>query len=339
MNRLFFNRSFYFIAIALLASIIILSLSISSSSLISQYPELAIGITYDLTLTAPLLYLFLIWKTKIPNTTVVPFFILSIIVASLIIPADQQIHLSFIKKWIIPIVEIGVMSFIGFSVYKTVKTFRAVNNKDADILTVLEKTSEQVIPIPVLNKAIAFEISAIYYAFFRWRKPVLGENSFTYHKKSGKITLYLAIIFIIGIETIVLHFIVARWSEIIAWILTISSAYVLLQIFAHLKAVYQRPIEIDDNRLFVRYGLFSGTEIELNNIRDVQSSFQMPEDKKGIKQVALLGELEQFNTKIHLHKESTFYGLYGKKDKFVTLLLYVDEQEQFKKLITSNDSN
>lgn len=328
------NRSLYLFGFLFLTLIFVVSFGVSYSTLIITYPELAIGITFDLAFTAPLLYLILIWKTRIPKTTVVPFFVVGITIATFIVPAEQQIYLSLIKTWILPILEVGLIGFIGYSVYKTVKTYRTEKDKNSDLLKILEETTERVVGIPALNKAVAFEIAVLYYAFISWRQPKPTGKTFTYHKKSGKITLYSAIIFIIGIETVVLHIVVSRWNEIIAWILTVSSAYVLLQILAHLKAVYQRPLEIIENRLLVKYGLFRGSEIELDNIEKVESSFQMPEYKKGLKQVALLGELEQFNTRIHLRKESDFYGLYGKKNKYKTLLLFVDEQDDFIKLIT-----
>lgn len=339
MKATIFDRKFYWLAYALLLSIIALSLSISFSSLSVKYPELAVGITYDLTLTAPLLYLFIIWKTKIPKTTVAPFLLASVIFASYIIPAEQQYHLSTIKMWLIPILELGVLSFLGFSVYRTVKAYKSVKDKDSDIIKVLREVSQKVIKIPILAKILAFEIAVIYYAFFSWKKASLTDKTFTYHKKSGKLSLFGVIIFVVGIETLVLHYFVAQWNWYVAWFLTFSSAYVFMLLFAHSKAMYQRPIEFIGEKLHIRYGIFGETEIELDKIKDIELSSIPTNEQDNSKHISILADLEHFNTKIHLKEKTTFSGLYGMKEEYKTLLLYIDEAEEFKEFVTNNSGN
>ncbi len=339
MNAIKLNRSTYFLAYGIPFAIIVFSISLAFSSLFSTYPELAIGITYDLTLTSPLIYLFFIRKTNIPKITVVPFFILGVIIASYLIPPQQQYHLGLVKTWILPIVEIGIVGFISYSVYKTVKNYRNLKTTHTDVYKIIQEVSKKTATIPILAKAIAFEIAVFYYAFVSWKKFTPSEKNFTYHKKSGNLTLYAAIILLIAVETFVFHMLIARWNEIIAWILTISSLYVLIQIFAHIKAMLQRPIEITKDKLLIRYGLFGDTEIDLNNIESIEFTNTFTEDKTDVRQVAILKEIEQFNTKISLKEKETYRGFYGIKSKYKTLLLFVDEQEKFKGLIEKNDSN
>ena len=121
--------------------------------------------------------------------------------------------------------------------------------------------------------------------------------------------------------------------------MTISSLYVSLQLFAHIKAIFQRPIEISDEKLFVRYGLFGDAEIDLKILKRLNFLPCCPHEKEGVKRLSLLGELEQFNTKILLKHEAELNGFYGIKSKCKTLLLFVDETEKFKNLITTNDAN
>lgn len=337
MTKTFLNRSFYYLAYLFLAAIFTLSFVFSNTSLLIKYPELAVGITLDLTLMAPLLYAFVIWKTKIPKTTIVPFFVISTIIASNLVPADQQFYLSQIKTWVIPIIEIGVLGFLAFTVYKTVIAYRAAKDKDSDIFNVLFEVSNKLFGNKLFAKLLAFELAVIYFAFFSWRKPKLTANTFTYHKKSGKLVLYGAIIFIIVAEAIVIHILLAEWNFYVAWILTLSSLYLSLQLFAHFKAMYQRPIEIIGDKLYVRYGLFGGGKIELRNIERIESSMIKPNETENVKQVSLLGEIEQFNTKIQLKEKATFSGFYGKEDDYKTLLLFVDEKEEFKKLVSDSE--
>lgn len=336
MNIAIIDRNTYLLAFGITALIFIVSISLAFSPFIIAHPEIAVGITYDLTLTSPLLYLFFIRKTKIPNTTVVPILIIGIILASYIIPAEQQFHLSLIKGWLLPVVEILLLSYVGLSIYNTVKTYKSLRSKDSDIISVINEVCHQKFSIPFIANALAFEITVIYYAFISWKGSVSNEAIFSYHKKSGKIALFAALIFIIGLETIVLHIFVAKWNVLIAWILTISSFYLLLQLFAHLKAVHQRPIELTDDKLFIRYGLFDGTEINLENIDKVEFTTNKPTDKSLVKQVALLGDMEQFNTIIHLKNSEIFTGFYGIRNEYKTLILFIDEKERFLQSITQN---
>lgn len=339
VNRFASNKLFYLAGIVILTLIFALSFGLAFSSLLIVHPELAIGVTYDLTLTAPLIYLLLIWKTKIPKTTVVPVFVIGVILASFLVPAENQFHLSLIKRWVLPLVEIGLVGFIGFSVYKTVKTYRKIKDRDSDFLVILQKTCLDAFGNPLLANALAFEIAVLYYGFLSWKGFKTNKTTFSYHKKIGKIVLYSAIIFIIGLETAVVHVLISRWNNIAAWVLTISSVYIIIQIYGHLKAVLQRPIEILGNKLFVRFGLFSGTEIEISNIEFIESATNRPAEMTGVKQVSLLGDFEQINTKIQLKSEAEYFGAYGIKERYKTLLLFVDEPEEFREAINLNDVN
>lgn len=339
MNVAILNRSSPLLIYGLPTLIIFCATTIAFTPFFAQHPELAIGITYDLTLSAPLLYLFLIRKTKIPKITVVPFFTVGIIIASFILPGEQQSHLDFIKFWIAPVVELGVLAFVGLSAYKTFQTYKFLKGKSSDVLTILRETCRKTLTFPILANVFAFEIAVFYYAFLSWKKSKPAANTFTYHKKNGAIALYAAFIFIISMETIVIHVLVAMWSALLAWILTLSSLYIVWLFFAHIKAILQRPIEVADDKVFIRYGLLGEAEIDLDNIESVELSSVPPAEKDDAKRISPLGELEQFNTIIQLKQESTTNGFYGIKSKYKTLLLFVDENQKFKQLITTNDTN
>ena len=114
MNTATINRFSLLFAYGLPPFIIVFAAGLALTPLVAQYPELAIGITYDLTLTAPLLYLFLTRKTQLPKITAIPIFVVGVFLASTLLPKDQQFHLNFIKTWFLPIVEIGIVGVIGF---------------------------------------------------------------------------------------------------------------------------------------------------------------------------------------------------------------------------------
>ena len=104
--------------------LILICVAIGLSSIPVTYPEMAVGVTIDLTISAPLIYLLLIRKTDIPKITVIPFFTGGILIASYILPIEQQYSLGMIKLWLLPVVELVALFYIGSLVRKTVRKFR-----------------------------------------------------------------------------------------------------------------------------------------------------------------------------------------------------------------------
>ena len=296
--------------------------------------ELSIGITVDLLLTAPLVYFLLIRKTKIPNTTVVPFLILGLVIGLLILPSENQYYLRLFKAWVLPIVEISILFYILYKVRGAIQTFKLKKLGSLDFYTTLKNTCSELLPKALVVPFVT-EISVIYYGFLYWKKRTIKENEFTYHKDSGTITLFIAIIFIIGIETLVLHHLLAKWSTVAAWILTILSIYSGIQFLGFLKSMIKRPISIENNTLFLRYGIMNETAICLSTINSVEISSKEIEFNDETRRLSILGELEGHNVIIRLKEENTLTGLYGTRRTYKNIALYVDKKVEFKDCIES----
>ena len=73
---------------------------------------LSSAITFDLLITTPILYYLIIRKRSIPKTTIIPVFILGIIVASIILPQAHQGYLELVKTWFLPLLELGVFTYL-----------------------------------------------------------------------------------------------------------------------------------------------------------------------------------------------------------------------------------
>lgn len=295
--------------------------------------ELSIGLTFDLTLVIPFVYFLLIRKQNIPKITVVPFFIIGIVVASFVLPNEGQFYLSQIKQWLLPAVEITIFSIIVYKVRQLRKTFHQESSVNQDFFSAFKLAAEQVLPKKIIGP-FATEIAVIYYGFIRWKKHKIQENEFTYHKESGSLALIYVIIFLIFVEATAIHLVLDRWSSLAAWILTILSLYSALQVFGFARAMNKRPIAIEDNQLLLRYGLFSESTIDLENIANVQVSTAEIELNDTTRKLSPLGELESHNVVIELNEETTLSGLYGKKSRYKTIVLHVDEKEEFVQALT-----
>lgn len=296
--------------------------------------KLAIGITFDLLLTVPFVYFLLIRKTKIPKTTVVPFLIFGMIICSIILPSEHQYYLNLFKTWAFPLIELLILSFVIYTFRKGVKRYQFNKKESFDFFTTLKNTCNEILPKGLVIP-FATEVAVFYYGFIYWRKRELKKNEYSYHKESGTITLLIALIFIIAIETVVLHALLAKWSTIAAWILTFLSIYSGIQIFGFLKSMLKRPLLIKDKKLYLRYGIMNESTIDLNDIESIEVSSKEIEADRTTRRLSFLGALESHNIVIRLKKENTLTGLYGIKRTFKVLALYVDEKTEFVNQISS----
>ena len=317
------------------ALIIGMMILISKSSIFGTNPNaLSTGITFDLLLTVPLVYFLLIRKTNIPKTTVVPFMIIGMVICSIILPIQNQYYLDLFKTWILPLLELSIVSYIIYNLSKAIKRYKLNKSQSIDFFTTLKNTSYEILPKGMVIPLVT-EIAVFYYGFVYWKKRELNENEFSYHKESGTVTLLIAIIFIVAIETVVFHILLAKWSIVSAWVLTFLSIYSGIQLFGFLKSMYKRPISIENNKLFLRYGIMNETTIDIANIESIEFSSKDIKLNKETRKLSFLGELESHNIIISLKEENTLIGLYGIKRRYKNLALHVDKKFEFKNQINN----
>ena len=99
--------------------------------------------------------------------------------------------------------------------------------------------------------------------------------------------------------------------------------------------MFKRPISIENDRLYLRYGIMSETTIYIKDIDRVEISSKDIEINKETRKLSFLGELEGHNIIIRLKKENELIGLYGLKRKYKNLALYIDEKIEFKNRINN----
>ena len=286
------------------------------------------AITFDLLITTPLLYYFIIRGRKIPKTTIIPVFILGIVVASLIIPKPHQDYLQLVKEWILPLLEIGVLTYLIITIRKAIKI--AKREKDASLdFHDLAKIASIDIFSPKLGSALATELSMIYYGLLSWKKYQKKENEFTYHQSTSTILLLWVFIVLVIIETFAVHLALQNWSSVLAWILTLISIYTVLQMLGIVRSLSKRPIVVEDENLKLRWGFMNEAKIERSNISFL--AIQKEEQKKSEGTVFLspFYGAEGNNICIELEKEATLTKLYGFKSKYRKIFLHVDEPEAF----------
>jgi hypothetical protein len=312
-------------------TLILSSILLAKSPIFQLYPdEISIGITFDLILTVPIVYYLLICKKNISKITTVPFFIAGIVVASFILPKDYQFYLSEIKYWVLPIVETTVFIIIVFKVRKTIQLFKKQKTFTPDFYSALKIATSEVLPKKI-SPALATEVAVIYYGFFNWKQRVLNDNEFSYHIKSGTITLLSVFIFMIILEMSVIHVLLQKWSNTAAWILSILSFYAILQVFGFLRSMGKRPVTIEDDRLILRYGLLSESIIFLDKIDSIEVSRKPIDPNKLEQKLSPLKDFESHNIILHLKTENSISGLYGIQQTYKSIAFHIDHKEKFVK--------
>jgi len=298
--------------------------------------ELSVGITIDFILTIPVAYFFLIRKRSIPKITVVPVFVLGIIIASFILPIDQQGYLTLAKVWLIPIIELTVVSVLIYNVRKLIQRFKIEKNITLDFYDAIKQVAKEILPGKVAF-VFATEIAMIVYAFFKWKKTKISSIHFTNYKDNGVIALLSIIIFMVIVETFVLHLLIARWSPIAAWILSIASIYTGVQILGHLKALLLRSTTIVEGTLYLRYGILGDVKVAIENIEKVVCTNEVFEvENKEVKNLSLLRDLEGHNIAMYFKEPVILQQAYGFTKKADVLLLHIDDHRHFSETIANN---
>lgn len=311
------------------ATIMILTSVWIVNSTAFQYDErfLSIVITFDLTIFLPLAYFFFIRKTAMPIFTVIPVFILSVVLASAVIPSKHQGVLDIVKYLITP-VELFVFGFIIFKIQKIYKDQKLSRNSRFDFSESLRKVLTQHVKYPSVVNIFTTEISIFYYALYGWgkKKEIDDRIFFTYHKDSGYFQIIGVFVFLIITETIVLHIALSNWNLVFAWIFTSLSIYGLFFLIGDSNAVKKRPIYFDEQYLYLRIGIRWFSKIPLKEIKSVELITKGPEGKENANLI-LIGSP---NILIKCMSEQNAIGYYGISRSFKSVSIAIDDKKNLK---------
>lgn len=308
----------------LLGSLVILM----KSSVVANYPMMDLAITLDLVLVVPVVYLLMIRKTRIPNTTVVPILVLGLTLGFIFLPSKNQFYLSLFKTWVLPLIEFSILTLIIIKIRRARKKYKSLTKTVPDFFTALKIACAEILPQPMVM-LFSTEIAVIYYSFIDWKHRKLGQNEFSYHKKTGSTSFILGFIVLVAAETIGLHMFLSKWSDTLAWILTGLSMYTGLQLFGIARSLTKRPISLERDHLSLRYGILNESIIPYSAIDSITLSQKTDENHELIRSMSPFSEIEGCNVVINLNNEIVITGLYGVRRRAKTITLHVDDPEKF----------
>ncbi len=302
-------------ALLLLAGLVLLRLQ-------SHTPLLSLGITVDLLITIPLIHLGLMRRQRASGITALSWFVIGVVVASLVLPSTDQHYLTLAKTWVVPLVELSLLSFVLYRVRQISVRYRRQQYAN-DFYTNLLAATTGILPATVA-KVLTTEVATLYYGFFVWKPYRFREHEFSYHRRSGSVALWATILFLALAETAVVHILLVRWSTVAAWILTGISVYTAFQIWGIIRSMYHRPIAVDQGGLRLRYGYIGEVTVPW---AEVASAVPAPAETS-VPRLSPLGALEPANVLIRFCSPQTVLGLYGSRRKVTSLALYADEPQR-----------
>ncbi|WP_305981738.1 hypothetical protein [Roseivirga thermotolerans] len=314
-------------AFLLVASgIIFISLWLMTSpNFISNRSLLAVGSSIDIALIIPLIYFLFIRNSSFPKITVVPVFILSLIMAFQVIPDDYHATLNRIKMLVAPI-ELGV---IGFLIYKVIQLNKNLSQTKGGLRNFPERMKAVLLDMkakPVLANIASSECSLFYYTFAGWAKPqALASNEFSYYLESGYKSVFVLVLFLLPVETFVLHYWLMIISPTLAWILTGISIYSLFFIFGDRNAMRHRPIFLDQDSLSINIGIRWSFELPYHLIDKIE----LREGDAHSEKFVNLSSFGHGNVVISLREKLHVQGIYGIKKSTDKLVLSIDSEDKF----------
>jgi len=208
------------------------------------------GVTFDLTLTIPLLYyIFVVRRGAARPITIAPVFAIGATIAALALPRANQQFLHDLRFLVAPLEVVTIVLVI-----RRIRSGKAPDN--------------------IAFAFVATELSILKYAFAGWHNRTdvpPNARAFTVHRRSGWGSIVAALMLVIASESIAAHLLVQMWSVRAAWLLTLLDLYGLAWLLGDYHALRLRPSFIDGGVLHVRYGLRWSADVALDNIASCEA--------------------------------------------------------------------
>lgn len=315
------------------------ALALAASPLLAEAPRLLSGaITFDLLVTAPLLYWFLVVRrTRVPALTVVPLIALGAAAAYLILPERHHGWLALAAMAAVPLAETAVLAVAVLRAGKVIRRMRAAP-RAVDPVDALREALREMLGSRVLAHAIASEVALVWYALLSWRarpRVAEGELAFTNDRKTGAAGLLFGFAVASAMEIPVVHVLIAGESETLAWVLTIASGYTLLWILGFARALRLHPVTLGTDAMRLRVGLIWDVTIPYAAIATVEKAPLGAIDRAepGYLHAAFAGTPQLV---LNLSTPVDALGLYGWPKRGVRRVgLYVDDPTAFREALRS----
>ncbi|PEX81463.1 hypothetical protein [Bacillus cereus] len=306
--------------------------------------EVVLGSLLDCMFVIPVLTYFFIIRKRYSLTYMFPVVIAGYIFARFIIPSDYLQAFSFVSYIIIA----GQIAFVGLELFLLYKIIRALPNivkrykeyrkEYSSFSYALDAALDATMKRNKLVDIILTECKLIYYAFLSWRVKVSeSEFTYSYHKKTGAIGVYIMIIHATLIESIGFHYLLHQWNPVIAWILLILNVYAMIYFLAEIQAMRKNPIVVTKEQVIIQIGLGKKVVLpftQIDNIAFYKGELLKKKEKEVLDATVMEFIKEPATFEITLKEPIEAQLLYGFSKTVSRVHLNVDEERKFYDAVT-----
>ncbi|MFK4467939.1 hypothetical protein [Bacillus sp. RC252] len=307
--------------------------------------EVVLGSLLDFMFVIPVITYFFIIRKRYSLTYMFPVVIAGYVFARFIIPSDYLQAFSFIS-YVIVAGEIVFVCFELFLIYKIIrvlpkiiKRYKEYRSEYSSFSYAIDAAFDATMKRSKAVSIILTECKLIYYAFLSWREKVPdGECTYSYHKKTGAIGVYIMIIHATVIESIGFHYLLHQWNPVIAWILLILNVYAMIYFLAEIQAMRKNPIVVTEEQVIIQIGLGKKVVLPFTQIDNIAfykgESLTAKEEKEVLDATVMEFIKEPATFEITLKEPVKVQLLYGFTKTVSRVHLNVDEKRKFYDAVT-----
>lgn len=307
--------------------------------------EVVLGSLLDFMFVIPVITYFFIIRKRYSLTYMFPVVIAGYVFARFIIPSDYLQAFSFVS-YVIVAGEIVFVCFELFLIYKIIrvlpkiiKRYKEYRSEYSSFSYAIDAAFDATMKRSKAVSIILTECKLIYYAFLSWREKVPdGECTYSYHKKTGAIGVYIMIIHATVIESIGFHYLLHQWNPVIAWILLILNVYAMIYFLAEIQAMRKNPIVVTEEQVIIQIGLGKKVVLPFTQIDNIAfykgESLTAKEEKEVLDATVMEFIKEPATFEITLKEPVKVQLLYGFTKTVSRVYLNVDEKRKFYDAVT-----
>lgn len=296
-------------------------------------PDLvAFGTTFDLCLTIPAFYYFLVVRRRGAHpATLIPVFGVGFLLARILVPREHQEFLHSLAR-VSSVLELVLCGVLFVRVRRLGRTLR--DAASADTVDRIRIVMTGILGSGRAGDFVATEVAIFYYALFSWgRRAGRSEKSFTFYRASGWGTILGVLILLIAGEGFAAHVFLARWSLRAAWTFTALDIYSVIWLLGDFQALRLRPASFDGETLHLRLGLRWAGDVPASNIASVVRL--SPGSFPKAKDVLRFSMLEEPRYAILFREPAAISGMVGFERRVRAIGLLPDQDEAFERAFSS----
>lgn len=288
-------------------------------------------IAAGLILVIPALALLRILLFRAPWFSLYVFTALSWLVSIAALPRAEWSTGLYVYYW--PCVGLLLLAGLTLHAIGVRKRYLLLHREPMYVLPDLKESLAPLMGEGVLREVIFSELRMYYYCLFVWfRRPVLRDEVevFTYHRKSMiKVLLIFGLVMVI-IDVTLIHWLIALFSQVWAWIVTALGIYTAIFVVAFYNSVRYGPHAIDGEHIHFRQGMTWEAKIHVSQLASIErcKSSGLTTSKPDKHAFKCIIGLDDPQLEVRLTEEVLIRGMYGMTQRINKIQLWVDEPNQ-----------